>query len=147
MLRLGGVAGGDRSGSDVDGNMGGVVQSGDGAVDPTGAVTYNDKEVVYFNNADGITVHDGDTEIGTFEDVLLGTANDDSYGVDGYANGGAGDDELFGGGSRDWLVGGTGDDDLYGGGAGAHLEGGRTDERRVGKGRVRTVRDCGAAVH
>src|SRR3546814_12942030 len=84
------------------------------------------------NNADGITVHDGDTEIGTFEDVLLGTANDDSYGVDGYANGGAGDDDLFGGGSRDWLVGGTGDDDLYGGGAVDQLEGGAGDDTLSG---------------
>src|SRR3546814_16312163 len=83
-------------------------------------------------NADGITVHDGDTEIGTVEDVLLGTANDDSYGVDGYANGGAGDDDLFGGGSRDWLVGGTGDDDLYGGGAVDHLEGGAGDDTLSG---------------
>src|SRR3546814_19813090 len=97
---------------DADGNLGVEVQSLDASGDPTGAVTYTDVEGVYFNNADGITVHAGDTEIGTFEDVLLGTANDGSYGVDGYANGGAGDDDLFGGGSRDWLVGGTGDDEI-----------------------------------
>src|SRR3546814_11115433 len=93
---------------DADGNLGVEVQSLDAAGDPTGAVTYTDDEGVYFNNADGITVHDGDTEIGTFEDVLLGTANDDSYGVDGYANGGAGDGEPFCGGSRQWDIGGTG---------------------------------------
>src|SRR3546814_4737728 len=83
---------GDGIAPDADGNLGVEVQSLDAAGDPTGAVTYTDDEGVYFNNADGITVHDGDTEIGTFEDVLLGTANDDSYGVDGYANGGAGED-------------------------------------------------------
>src|SRR3546814_709108 len=70
-----GAAVGDGIAPDADGNLGVEVQSLDAAGDPTGAVTYTDDEGVYFNNADGITVHDGDTEIGTFEDVLLGTAN------------------------------------------------------------------------
>src|SRR5690606_13601641 len=92
-----GAAVGDGVAPDAEGNLGVEVQSLDAAGDPTGAVTDTDDEGVVFQNAAGITVHDGDTAIGTFEEVLLGTANNDSYGVDGYANGGAGDDDLSGG--------------------------------------------------
>src|SRR3546814_16287460 len=57
-----GAAVGDGIAPDADGNLGVEVQSLDAAGDPTGAVTYTDDEGVYFNNADGLTVHDAHHE-------------------------------------------------------------------------------------
>src|SRR3546814_7671582 len=65
-------------------------------------------------------------------DLRISDWSSDVCSPDLFANGGAGDDDLFGGGSRDWLVGGTGDDDLYGGGAVDHLEGGAGDDTLSG---------------
>ncbi|MCM8732009.1 beta strand repeat-containing protein [Hephaestia sp. GCM10023244] len=127
-VTIDGNAVGDGVAPDADGNLGVAIQSLDAAGNPVGAITYADDEGLALVTAAGITVNDGDTVIGTFDQVVLGTALDDSVTVSGYANGGDGDDYISGSSGNDWLVGGAGDDYLEGRGGVDHLYGGAGDD-------------------